>query len=255
MTPDSLPQPPRRVRGKLGGGLWFIRIFIMPHTLVGIGAAGYLVFLLLWRLFGADIPGTVTGTRVSHSSKHGDSYILNYQFQADGQTKSNSATVSYILYQDYPARSGNNPPVTVHYFSLGPLDHSTLRENGSLWSEIGFLALWAGFWNTVIGAFVYQCWVKPLRTRMLYKHGEAAAGTVLRKRTRTGKSTSYYVTYSFLDPYSGRSIETEMLVWNAVDWQPITEGQAVTVLFSRNNPKRSTVYECGGYRVVDDRCL
>ncbi|HEX9047904.1 MAG TPA: hypothetical protein VF988_12845, partial [Verrucomicrobiae bacterium] len=46
-----LPPPPRRVRGGPGGGIWFGRIFMLPHTLIGIGAAGYLLFLLFLILF------------------------------------------------------------------------------------------------------------------------------------------------------------------------------------------------------------
>ncbi|HWX20321.1 MAG TPA: hypothetical protein VN578_10515 [Candidatus Binatia bacterium] len=51
-TPTPPPPPPRRVRGNLGGTgqFWFVRIFMLPHTLIGIGAFGYLVFLILWVL-------------------------------------------------------------------------------------------------------------------------------------------------------------------------------------------------------------
>ena len=47
-TPAKLlPPPPRRVHGWLGGGLWFPRIFIMPHMLIGIGAG----WLSLYSLY------------------------------------------------------------------------------------------------------------------------------------------------------------------------------------------------------------
>lgn len=249
MNPEFLPRPPRRVRGRLGGGIWFARIFMMPHTLIGIGAAGYLVFLLLWRLLGSDIPGTVVGSKISHSSKHGDSYVLNYQFQAGGQTKSSSDGVSLALYQRYQNRNETNPPVTVHYFSIGPLEHSALHTGSSLWGEIGALTLWASFWNLIISIFLYQYWVKPLRARMLYRNGEATAGTLLRKRVQKGKTSTYYVSYKFNDPFSGKVFESEIQVWNPAEWHLAMEGQPVTVLYSRDNPKRSTVYEFGGYRV------
>jgi hypothetical protein len=246
-----LPPPPRRVQGRLGGSLWFTRLFIMPHMLVGIGAAGYLVFLLLWRLLGADIPATVVDSKVSHSSKHGDSYTLKYRFEAGGETQFDSDTVGWSVYQTYrnPAPGQTNPPVTVHYLGLGPLHHSALREGGSLWAQIGFLTLWAGFWNGVLSIFVYQIWVKPIRARRLYKYGASTAGKLLHKRARTGKSSSYYVSYHFNDPFSGQAYESEILVWKLEDWQQAVEGQPVTVLFAQTNPKRSTVYEFGGYRI------
>jgi hypothetical protein len=244
-----LPPPPRRVHGRLGGGLWFTRIFIMPHMLVGIGAAGFLVFMLLWRLFGTDLPATVVGTDISHSSKHGDSYKLNYRFEAGGETRFDSDTVNYSVYQAYQnqGRSQTNPPVTVHYLGLGPLHHSALREGGSLWSTIGFLTLWACFWNGILSVFVYQFWVKPIRARLLYKYGASTPGKLLHKRVRTGKSSTYYVSYRFNDPFSGQVYESEIQVWKAEDWQQAVQGQPVTVLYAQNNPKRSTVYEFGGY--------
>lgn len=244
-----LPPPPRRVHGRLGGGIWGTRLFIMPHMLIGIGAAGYLIFLLLWRLFGADLPATVMDTKVSHSSKHGDTYYLNYRFESGGETRFDSGAVSWSLYQLYQNKNQTNPPVTVHYLGIGPLHHSALREGQSLWGEIGFLTLWACFWNGILSIFVYQIWVKPLRTRMLFKYGESTPGTLLRKRANTGKSTTYYVSYRFNDPYSGQPYESEIVVWKTDDWREAREGQPVTVLYSRNNPKRSTVYEFGGYRV------
>jgi len=247
----SLPPPPRRVHGRLGGGLWFTRLFIMPHMLVGIGAIGYLVFLLLWHVFGTDFPATVIDTKVSHSSKHGDSYILNYRFEAGGETKFDSGTVGWSVYQTYQKKTPGqtNPPVTVHYLGLGPLHHAALRESSSPWSEMGFVTLWAIFWNGVLSIFVYQIWVKPIRARLLYKNGDSTAGKLLKKRVQTGKSSAYYVSYRFNEPVSGQQYESEILVWSHDSWLQAVEGQPVTVLFARNNPKRSTVYEFGGYRV------
>jgi len=253
MTPELLPPPPRRVRGKLGGGLWFVRLFTLPHMLVGFFVAAYLVFLLLWWIFGTDVPGTVTRVEVHHSSKHGDSYTLGYRFEINGQTKTSSDGVSYDVYERYQPQKGTNLPVTVHYFSIGFKEHSGLREGGSLWNKIGMLCLWAGFWNAIMSFVFYQIWFKPLQARWLYKYGEATTGKVVRKRASTGKSTTYYVSFSFHDPYSGQPYESEITVWNAGYWQLISEGQAVTILYSRNKPKRSTVYECGGYEVKGDR--
>jgi hypothetical protein len=251
-TAKLLPPPPRQVRGRLGGSLWFVRIFIMPHMLVGIGAAGYILFLLTWRLFGSDIPATVIGTKVSHSSRHGNRYTLNYRFEANGHTRFDSDTVGWSVYQAYQnqAPGQTNLPVTVHYLSLGPLHHAALREgNFSLWASIGFLTLWAGFWNGILSIFVYQIWVKPIRARWLYKYGEFTSGKLFNKRVRTGKSSSYFVSYRFNDPFSGQPYESEIQVWKAADWQQAVVGQPVTVLFAQNNPKRSTVYEFGGYRI------
>ena len=60
-----------------------------------------------------------------------------------------------------------------------------------------------------------------------------------------------YVTCSFEDPYSGRKFEAQIQLWPGAGWQLAVEGQWVTVLFFRDNPKRSTVCEFGGYKIQD----
>ena len=99
--------------------------------------------------------------------------------------------------------------------------------------------------------FVYAIWVKPIQSRLLYKNGESTAGKLVSKRVRTGKSSSYYVSYRFNDPSTGQEYESEIQVWKVEDWQQAVESQPVTVLFAKNNPKRSTIYEYGGYRVEE----
>lgn len=246
-----MPPPPRTVRGKLGSGIWFGRIFIIPHTLIGIGILIYWIFTALWVFFGSDISGSVIKAEIRYSSKHGDKYELTYQFIAGGKMKYRTDSVSYAFYQRYLSRDKDEDfPVTVHYLSIGPLEKSAMREGGSLWSGYLGLTVILLFWNVVVSIITYQLWVKPLQSRFLYINGQATNGTVISKRSYKGKSTAYYVTYSFQDPYSGKEFEREMAVWRSADWQRAVQGQSVTVLFSRNNPKRSTVYEFGGYEVV-----
>ena len=228
------------------GALWFGRIFTLPHTIVGIGAVGYLVFLFLWALVGSDLPGVVTGSETTDSAKHGLRYFLKYQYQVGAETKSGSGSVSQTIYDRFQSRELTN--VTVRYFSLGPLKHARLHESGRRWSSVGLTLLWVGFWNSILSVFVYQLWIKPLRRRQLYKHGATTEGTVLSKRTKTGKNSTYYISYTFADPTTGRPItaETEVLV---TDYDRARINKPVTVLYAPNNPKRSTIYEFGGYYV------
>ena len=232
------------------GGLWFVRIFILPHTLVGFGAIIYLLFLSLWALVGTDIPGVVTDTEITHSSKGNTYHTLKYQYQIGGQTKSGSGNVSATVYERFQVRDVPRPPVTVRYFALGPLEHAKLHESGRLWGEVGMLLLWAAFWNGILSVFLYEVWIKPIRRRLLYRHGHPTDGTVLGKRTKPGKTPRYYITYSFLHPDTGdlRNAETEVLV---ADYDRAKINQPVTVLYAPGHPQRSTLYEFGGYHVRD----
>ena len=97
---------------------------------------------------------------------------------------------------------------------------------------------------------LYQLWVKPIRARLLYKYGASTSGKLLHKRVSRGKSSTYYVSYRFNDPFSGQEYESEIQVWKAEDWQQAMEGQPVTVLFTQNNPQTPALFmNSGGYRV------
>jgi hypothetical protein len=137
----------------------------------------------------------------------------------------------------------------VRYFSLGPFHHAEINNGGSLWRGTWRFALWVAGWNTGVGIFVYIYWIKPLRVRRLYQHGGVAPGTLTGKRVQKGRGSTYFVSYTFRDPLTGAPIEREILVWDAVAWTNGWTGQPVTVLYAAGNPKRSTVYEYGGYQV------
>ena len=236
----------------MGGaaGLWFARIFTLPHTLIGIGAFGYWCLLLLWALFASEIPGVVTGSDVQSSRKGGNTYTLRYQFQVGDEIKSGSSSVSRATYDRIRAMDVAKPPVTVRYFGIDGFAHHQLREGRSgIWAGFGFLTIWMLFWNSMMGVFVYGIWIQPWRVRLLYKYGDVTGGLLVGKRSRSGKSTTYYVSYTFKHPLSGETVEGETQVRNRAAWEKAWEAQPVTVLYSFNKPRRSTVYEYGGYRV------
>ena len=209
------------------------------------------MFLLMWRVFGTDVPAVVTGTEAQPYSK-GTHYRVKYTYQLGKETREASEAVSHEVYERFHQQEKDKPSVTVHYFALGPYEHRRLREAGSLWLGLGGIALWAGFWNTVVGLFLYQLWIVPLRRRWLYKYGEATSGTLVAKREQTGRSPTYYMTYTFTVNETGERLQVESQAGNVAMWKMIPVGQPVTVLYARANPKRSTVYELGGYGVSEE---
>lgn len=250
-APLNLPPVPRRVRSSIGRAaqLWLGRIFLLPHTLIGIGALGYWVFLLLWGGFASDVPGVVTGSETHRTRKGGTVYTLKYEFHIGRKTKAGSSNVSRALYERIQAADASLP-VTVRYFSIAGFDHHALRESGSgTWTSFGFLTIWMLFWNSIMSVFIYGFWIRPIRVRRLYKRGDVIGGKIVGKRTRTGKTTSYYVSYEFRHPITGEIVRAETQARNRADWERASEGQPVTVLYTFNNPKWSTIYEFGGYRV------
>ena len=83
------------------------------------------------------------------------------------------------------------------------------------------------------------------------------------KRRRSGRRTTYYVSYRYAvadqltgdrSPYrdttnGGEEIVAEMTTGRK-EWEQATEGQQVTVLYWPRKPRRSVVFEFGGYRLA-----
>ncbi len=246
----GFPLPPRAVKGGPGASIWFTRLFLLPHTLVGISAFFVWIFVWLWILFGTDTPGKVTGSKTSYSRKGGTTFSLQYQYDDGQQIRNDSDSVKNEIYQEFQGKKETWPAVTVHHIELGPLHRAKLKESQSLWGLLGFLTLWMAFWNSIMSIFIYQLWVKPLQARWLCRHGWATSGTITGKRCRSGKSTTYYVSYTYKAPDSIEPFNREMVVLKSGIWSGIAENQKVTVLYSPNHPKRSTVYEFSGYTMA-----
>src|SRR5437867_3035224 len=79
-TPVRLPPPPREVHGGVGCAIWFVRLFILPHMLVGIFLIARLVLTALTAVFGTDRVATVTKAYTSQTSKGGTIYHIDYHY-------------------------------------------------------------------------------------------------------------------------------------------------------------------------------
>src|SRR5437868_5657433 len=88
-TPTVLPPPPRSVRLRKGSskvGVWGVRLFILPHQLIGIGALVALGFFILAVLLGSDVTARVSSVSQSRTVKHGTTSYADFTYEADGVT-------------------------------------------------------------------------------------------------------------------------------------------------------------------------
>jgi hypothetical protein len=256
-TPTHLPFPPRRVRANLRGaiGLWFLRLFILPHTLIGIGLLVNVPWTLLWAVAHSKLPATVIRGEVHTSSKGGTSYKLYYRYRVGEHWLDGSDGVSQAVYQHYQAPGASEQesrPATVRYFELGPFRKVHLVDAGAPAKEVLTFLFIACFWNGILSVFLYLAYWLPWRTRHLCRWGQAAAGTITECYTRSGKSTRYYINYQFPDPVTGQQCSHGMEVSGRALWSKAARGAPVTVLYDPNRPKRSLAYEFAPYRVKSD---
>ncbi|TMQ30495.1 MAG: hypothetical protein E6K70_24080 [Planctomycetota bacterium] len=260
MTVD-LPEPPRRLRRRPGRGcgplvgLWFVRLFILPHTLIGIALAGAAAFGLFVWLFGADIPGRITSLDVARGRKGGNRYQVDYAYSVAGIQYPGTTYVSANVYAGL--RVGDAYPVRV--FRPLPTWMPQPRGPGSSASMVFALPFFALFWNGILSVFLWMAWVAPWRVWLLMRYGLATAGVVAGKHTRPGNkgSTNRLIRYRFKvtleEEGTGAALpetfEREMSVMPS-DYAAAKMDQPVTVIYHPKNPKRSLVYEFSEYEAL-----
>jgi len=239
------------VHGGPGCAIWFVRLFILPHTFIGIFLIGQFLLTVLTAMFGTDIAATVTKAHTSETRKGGTIYYIDYKYAAAGREYTNSESVGAMTFGrvSNPAElEAERPRVRVRHFEFGPLRHHLLIEAHSPWASAGEALVFALFWNGILSVFLTLAWIAPIRRRHLVRNGVATEGTIVSTRTRQGKGISYYAKFRFRNRENGVEIEREMQVQGKADYDAAHPGRAVTVLYWPRNPRRAVVYEFCGYQ-------
>jgi hypothetical protein len=252
--PTRLPPPPRHVSGGAGCAIWFGRLFILPHTIVGLFLLGHLAMSFLVAALGTDLRAEVTQTHTSRGSKGSISYQVQYNYAAGDMHYKSSGSVQARTYArlDRPQSAeatGPLPTVGIRLLQMGPLHYHLLTEDRSAWRE-GLDSLFiALFWNGILSVFIILLWIAPIRARSLVRHGQVAVGTVVKTRVNRGKSYTYYATFQFRNPENGAEIEKEMSVPKA-RFDDAIPGRVVTVIYDLRKPRRAIAYELSEYKVT-----
>ncbi len=231
-----------------------MRLFLMPHTLVGIGLIGAAIFSILVWLFGTDVPGRINSLDISRGKKS-TNFNVHYAYTVEGIDYQGSVSIVEEIYNTLQV--GQAYPVRVIRAAPSWMPHP--RGPGS---STGMVFMWpfmALFWNGLMSVFLWIAWVAPWRMRSLLRHGLATAGVILRTEThRGGKGGPIYrVYYGYqatpLDEghvlAEPDSFERKMDVTRA-DYNEAAIGRVVTVIYHPKNPKRSVIYDFAEYEAI-----
>lgn len=193
-----LQATPRRVRF-VAWHLWIIRLFILPHTLAGIGIIGWFFLCLFWALFGHNAPAEITAAWQTTGKKGSITYHVAYTY-GDGLHK--DASVGESFYRQVPSEFKRRPglevdktyPATARIFTFGPINRvelitTTASYAGEVFGPL-FMAL---FWNGILSIFLYMAWVCPYHDKQLARTGRAVLGRVT--SITAGKNAKAHYTF------------------------------------------------------------
>jgi hypothetical protein len=240
--PAAIPPPPREVRRKAGTGCetGCLRVFILPHTLVGL----FLLVLVPIRsyviLAGAPTQATVDRADSRTTSKGKPYYSVQFHYALNGRRIDSSETWPSNAPTPYVGDQFTGRAASF----LGRAIF--LRSSTSLANDVLPLAFFALVWNAFIIVFVYAAWVWPLRQRWLAMYGEAAPGVVTKWERGTGRQRNRStVRYKFT---AADGVEHTGKSWVA-SRERRERGTPITVLYNPDRPSRSLPYEMSDFVV------
>jgi hypothetical protein len=253
MPPELRKAPPRRIRRRSGAGagcvIIFGRLFILPHTIIGIGLL-CMIPLTFAKVFLGDVhQGRIVRTWTS-SGDDSTNYHLGYEYDADGVHRSGDRTCSRSKYNAIGDPRRTQLPIDVYSLNvLGWHTREALLPGESRWKRVGFYLLMALFWNGVVSVFVYMLWIAPWRVKQLYRWGLAVPGRIISKRTSSSDdSTTCYLDYEFIQPKLGRIQEKQSV--SSERFAAANEGQLVTVLCHPRKRSPALIYEFGDFECL-----
>jgi hypothetical protein len=236
-----------------GCGLWFVRLFILPHTIVGIGflclAIGSTGLYVAVGLFGDTYQGKITKKEI-RKSKSGKSHYAHFAFTANDREYTGEVSISEVRFGEI----NEGDAITVRALESWPGQGNWPRVPGH-WPllDVGVMWLVAVFWNGILSIFLWGAYVRPMRIKWLLRYGQPTQGIVRAVQERRGKgATTYQIAYDYVAPSpdggEGQLFNKKMSS-SRKESAHAGAGDLVTVLYNPRKPWRSVIYRYSEYRV------
>jgi Protein of unknown function (DUF3592) len=257
----ELDQPtPRRVAARegcaYGCGLWAVRLFCLPHTLVGpfiaYQAVRAVILSLGVLLAGVEVEGTVT-RKAETQHRKGPYYSADYVFTVDHA----QYTAQTMLDADEYASLHEGQPIPVRVWEAFPQSGHWPGVSGSPpYGSVVGLCLGALFWNGMVSFIVWKFYLRPWRRRRLVRYGVPAVGRVHEVRVSQEKGgPAYRVYYTFTagpsELFGGRQ-SGSVRVSPPNDASDVKAGDVLTVLYDPKRPRRSLLYRFADHKAVPE---
>jgi Protein of unknown function (DUF3592) len=250
---------PRAVRFREGWGagcaIWFVRLFILPHTIAGVFILVMAVrstglYLGVW-LYGTEYQGQIVKKYERPGSKGRISHIVEFEYMVNGGLHTATESVDVDVYRQ--AAEGDR--IDIRAMESVPESEPWTRITGRspLLSVAGKWGI-ALFWNGILSLFVWALYVRPWQMRRLVRWGRPTEGIVRSATLSTNKKTK---TYRFIYEYAvvGDDVLQPTVFKRRMSSTQngvagIRSGDLVTILYDPRKPKRSVIYRASVYRAI-----
>ena len=243
-------RPPRAVRrraGTLGCGLIFGRLFGLIFLGAGLVMLARIPIVYVVVTQGESHPGTVEKTWTSRG-RRSTSYYVRYWYEAGGQVRSDSRSISYPQFEALTAQP-NAVPLDVRAKEVfGSWYDQMFLPGESLTGPVWVAALVAVIMNGFACLIGYFIWYVPMQHKGLCRQGKPIAGRITRMHSSSGKTTTYYLDYEFDHP--GLGVRTGTMTVSAERWHQAQVGEAVSVLCYPNRKRPTVMYEYGDFECL-----
>jgi Protein of unknown function (DUF3592) len=259
LEPELASPPPRQVRARDGWshgcGLWFIRLFCLPHTLAGVFLACVAVSAVLLNL-GVLIVGTDVDGRIVKKSetvtKKGTHRTIDYTFTLNGHDYTARKDVGEEAYYGF----AEGDAIRVRVLALAPQAGHWPAIPG-LWplGQVAITCVVAAIWNGILAVFVWHLYIRPWRQRRLVRYGQPVPGTVSDvKSAIPRRGPAYTVTYVYKLPFDPTTGDADRYAMGKATVEApqsaanVRPGDILTVLYDPRRPTRSLLYRFSDYK-------
>ena len=246
MNPNLTPRKVR-YRNKSGClGIWGIRLFILPHTLVGLGIVLMFLFKITLGLFGSRVDGRYENESSKLSSKGKAIPLLTYSFFANQERHFVEVEVS----ESHNRILKDKARLPIVYLAIFPSKTSQLIDPDHTFPPdtwmAGGIAL---FWNSILSVFFYAVYIVPYRKKRLLMYGIETSGQVTACSSYRGSKggTRYAVAFSYM--VNGVKYENTENVTKE-EFENIHEGMSLRIMYDPTKPKRSTAAQLSFWEIV-----
>ncbi len=229
--------------------LWFRRLLLLPHVLIGALFIFTAAMTPLVDLFGIELKSEIVAKRTRTNSEDQIERLVDYSFEFNGVSYTESALVTRDTYEAMAI--GHVTSVRVLSFLPRWSVQPGFPNKSALAAYDPVLYFLFLFWNVVLSIFVWKLYFEPWRTNWLLTNGVEANGTVLSMKVEAHSDGDkmYFIRIRYKVPAidvenSSYATLVEYDLKTRVDgdvYAAHQEGDSIVVLFDPRQPRRATL--------------